>query len=128
MAPLSSAAKMVAAPFSKSPRDEQLREILNSRSCSKFSAYSSLSPSSLASPLLDALLERCLVETCSGPQKKWSPVILVDSSVWIDHLRGKNTPQTAKLQLAVAREPILVGDSLNQSVTEIPLKFYCGSL
>lgn len=37
-------------------------------------------------------------------------MILVDSSVWIDCLRGRNTPQTAKLKLAAAREPIVVGD------------------
>jgi predicted nucleic acid-binding protein len=37
-------------------------------------------------------------------------VILVDSSVWIAHLRGSLTPATAKLELAVTTEPILVGD------------------
>jgi predicted nucleic acid-binding protein len=37
-------------------------------------------------------------------------VILVDSSVWIAHLRGHRTPATDKLAEAVAREPILVGD------------------
>jgi predicted nucleic acid-binding protein len=37
-------------------------------------------------------------------------VMLVDSSVWIAHLRGSLTPATAKLEVAVSREPILVGD------------------
>src|SRR5580692_4632097 len=39
-----------------------------------------------------------------------SVVILVDSSVWIAHLRGSLTPATAKLEAAVTTEPILVGD------------------
>ena len=37
-------------------------------------------------------------------------MILVDSSVWIAHLRGRRTPATAKLEEAVTREPLLVGD------------------
>jgi len=37
-------------------------------------------------------------------------VILVDSSVWIAHLRGRNTAETRKLEDAAAREPLLVGD------------------
>jgi predicted nucleic acid-binding protein len=37
-------------------------------------------------------------------------VILVDSSVWIAHLRGSLTPATVKLEAAVTFEPILVGD------------------
>lgn len=37
-------------------------------------------------------------------------MILVDSSVWIAHLRGRATPAVAKLETAAAREPILVGD------------------
>jgi predicted nucleic acid-binding protein len=36
--------------------------------------------------------------------------MLVDSSVWIAYLRGSLTPATAKLEVAVSREPILVGD------------------
>ena len=43
---------------------------------------------------------------CAGPPV----VILVDSSVWIAHLRGSLTPATAKLEAAVTFEPILVGD------------------
>jgi predicted nucleic acid-binding protein len=37
-------------------------------------------------------------------------VILVDSSVWIAHLRGSWTVATAKLEAAVRHEIILVGD------------------
>jgi predicted nucleic acid-binding protein len=37
-------------------------------------------------------------------------MILVDSSVWIAHLRGYRTLATAKLEAAVAREPLLIGD------------------
>jgi hypothetical protein len=37
-------------------------------------------------------------------------VILVDSSVWIAHLRGALTQATTKLEAAAGREPILVGD------------------
>ena len=37
-------------------------------------------------------------------------MILVDSSVWIAHLRGHRTPAAVKLEAAVAREPLLVGD------------------
>lgn len=37
-------------------------------------------------------------------------MILVDSSVWIAHLRGHTTPATMKLEAAAAREPLLVGD------------------
>jgi predicted nucleic acid-binding protein len=37
-------------------------------------------------------------------------VILVDSSVWIAQLRGNTTPATIKLEAAVAREPVLIGD------------------
>jgi hypothetical protein len=37
-------------------------------------------------------------------------MILVDSSVWIAHLRGSWTVGTAKLEAVAGREPILVGD------------------
>jgi predicted nucleic acid-binding protein len=37
-------------------------------------------------------------------------VILVDSSVWIAQLRGRQTVATAKLEAAASREPLLVGD------------------
>jgi len=37
-------------------------------------------------------------------------MILVDSSVWIAHLRGRRTPATAKLEATASREPLLVGD------------------
>jgi predicted nucleic acid-binding protein len=37
-------------------------------------------------------------------------VILVDSSVWIAHLRGRTTPATLRLEAAAGREPLLLGD------------------
>jgi len=37
-------------------------------------------------------------------------VILVDTSVWVAHLHGHRTIATAKLEEAVIREPLLVGD------------------
>lgn len=37
-------------------------------------------------------------------------MILVDSSVWIAHLRGQRTLATARLQAAASREPLLIGD------------------
>ncbi len=37
-------------------------------------------------------------------------MILVDSSVWIAHLRGRSTAATAKLRTAAVREPLLIGD------------------
>ncbi len=37
-------------------------------------------------------------------------MILVDSSVWIAHLRGHETEATAKLEAAAGREPLLIGD------------------
>lgn len=37
-------------------------------------------------------------------------MILVDSSVWIAHLRGNRTPAVAKLEVAAGREPLLIGD------------------
>jgi len=37
-------------------------------------------------------------------------MILVDSSVWIDYLRGLATTQTMQLGAQIGREPLLVGD------------------
>ena len=37
-------------------------------------------------------------------------MILVDSSVWIAHLRGHRTAATAKLETLAGREPLLIGD------------------
>jgi len=45
-------------------------------------------------------------------------VILVDSSVWIAHLRGAWTVATAKLEAAVRHEMILVGDLILLEVLE----------
>ena len=37
-------------------------------------------------------------------------MILVDSSVWIAHLRGHRTLATSKLEAAATRELLLIGD------------------
>lgn len=37
-------------------------------------------------------------------------MIVVDSSVWIDHLRGTTTSQVTKLHAMIGRDPIVVGD------------------
>ncbi len=37
-------------------------------------------------------------------------MIVVDSSVWIDHLRGTTTPQVTKLHDLIGNEPLIVGD------------------
>lgn len=37
-------------------------------------------------------------------------MILVDSSVWVAHLRGRRTPAVARLEAAAGREPLLIGD------------------
>ena len=38
------------------------------------------------------------------------PLILVDSSVWIDYFRGTVTPQTEQLDQLLATEPLAIGD------------------
>lgn len=37
-------------------------------------------------------------------------MILVDSSVWIAHLRGERTAATARLAVEARRQPLLIGD------------------
>jgi predicted nucleic acid-binding protein len=37
-------------------------------------------------------------------------VILVDSSVWIDHFRGRSTPQSERLFALLGTEPLAIGD------------------
>ena len=37
-------------------------------------------------------------------------MILADTSVWIDHLRGRETPKTALLTQAIRSDDIVVGD------------------
>lgn len=37
-------------------------------------------------------------------------MILVDTSVWIAHLRGLRTQATTKLEAAAEQEPLLIGD------------------
>ena len=45
-------------------------------------------------------------------------MILVDSPVWIAHLRGHRTPATVKLEATAAREPLLVGDLILHEVLQ----------
>jgi predicted nucleic acid-binding protein len=44
------------------------------------------------------------------PKRPLSPVILVDSSVWIDHLRNTITAPVSHLRALISREELLVGD------------------
>jgi predicted nucleic acid-binding protein len=37
-------------------------------------------------------------------------MIVVDTSVWIDHFNGRLTPRVRLLRMIIDREPILVGD------------------
>jgi predicted nucleic acid-binding protein len=45
-------------------------------------------------------------------------VILVDSSVWIDFLRGTETPQTARLEQWLGQRPIAIGDLMLTEVLQ----------
>jgi predicted nucleic acid-binding protein len=42
----------------------------------------------------------------------------VDSSVWIDYLRGTATPETDKLDRLLGREPIAIGDLILTEVLQ----------
>ena len=45
-------------------------------------------------------------------------MILVDSSVWIDYLRGVATPQAEKLDALLGTEPLAVGDLILAEVLQ----------
>lgn len=45
-------------------------------------------------------------------------MILVDSSVWIDHFRGNDTPQVARLDTLLASEPVAIGDLMLAEVLQ----------
>ncbi len=45
-------------------------------------------------------------------------MILVDSSVWIDHFRGSDTPQVARLDNLLASEPVAIGDLMLAEVLQ----------
>ena len=45
-------------------------------------------------------------------------MILVDSSVWIDYLRGTDTPQTRKLDVLLGTVPLAVGDLILTEVLQ----------
>mgnify|MGYP000553006424 CR=1 FL=1 len=50
-------------------------------------------------------------------------MILVDSSVWIDLLRNRSTPQTARLEQLLLSQPVAVGDLILTEVLQgIPLE------
>ena len=46
------------------------------------------------------------------------PLILVDSSVWIDYYRGTVTRQTEKLDQLLATEPLAIGDLILAEVLQ----------
>jgi predicted nucleic acid-binding protein len=45
-------------------------------------------------------------------------MILVDSSVWIDYFRGRDTPQVARLDSLLASEPVAIGDLMLAEVLQ----------
>ncbi len=45
-------------------------------------------------------------------------MILVDSSVWIDYLRGVSTPQSDKLDSLLGTEPLAIGDLILAEVLQ----------
>ena len=45
-------------------------------------------------------------------------MILVDSSVWVDYFRGKNTLQTDRLDVLLGRELLAVGDLILAEVLQ----------
>ncbi len=45
-------------------------------------------------------------------------MILVDSSVWIDYLRGVSTPQSDKLDSLLGVEPLAIGDLILAEVLQ----------
>ena len=45
-------------------------------------------------------------------------MILVDSSVWVDYLRGTDTPQTRKLDSLLGTVPLAIGDLIFTEVLQ----------
>ena len=45
-------------------------------------------------------------------------MILVDSSVWVDYLRGNETKQTGRLDSLLGIEPLAVGDLILAEVLQ----------
>lgn len=45
-------------------------------------------------------------------------MILVDSSVWIDHFRGRRTPETDWLNAALGHRPMVLGDLILAEVLQ----------
>lgn len=45
-------------------------------------------------------------------------MILVDSSVWVDYFRGTTSPQAARLDELLGREPLAIGDLILAEVLQ----------
>ena len=45
-------------------------------------------------------------------------MMLVDSSVWIDHFRNRPTPQSERLQQLLGNEPVVIGDLILAEVLQ----------
>lgn len=45
-------------------------------------------------------------------------MILVDSSVWIDHFRNRSTPQSERLLQLLGHEPVVIGDLILAEVLQ----------
>ena len=45
-------------------------------------------------------------------------MILVDSSVWIDHFRNRPTPQSEQLMQLLGHEPVVIGDLILAEVLQ----------
>jgi len=44
--------------------------------------------------------------------------VLVDSSVWVDYFRGKQTPQTDRIHILLGNEPLAIGDLILAEVLQ----------
>jgi predicted nucleic acid-binding protein len=47
---------------------------------------------------------------CSEPEGPWCRLIVVDSSVWIDFLNGRNAPHVRRLRELFGANELIVGD------------------
>lgn len=49
-------------------------------------------------------------QPCPESEGAWDALIVVDSSVWIDFLNGRNTPHVRRLRASWSADEIIVGD------------------
>jgi len=49
-------------------------------------------------------------QSCPEPQRARERVIVVDSSVWIDFLNGRNAPHVRRLRTVLGTDEVIVGD------------------